>query len=55
MSASSFEILAGDIIYEIFVYLSPVDILELLFSLTKRLPRIISNEYLWYIHNGDTT
>ncbi|CAF4282728.1 unnamed protein product [Rotaria socialis] len=55
MSVSSFEILPDDILYEIFAYLSPVDILQSLFSLTKRLSRVISNEYLWNIHIGDTT
>lgn len=55
MSVSSFEILPDDILYEIFAYLSPVDILQSLFSLTKRLSRIISNEYLWHIHIGGTT
>ncbi|CAF0940536.1 unnamed protein product [Rotaria sordida] len=52
MIVSSFEILPDDILYEIFAYLSPVDILQSLFSLTKRLSRIISNEYLWHIHIG---
>ncbi|CAF3510165.1 unnamed protein product [Rotaria socialis] len=46
MSVSSFEM---------FGYLSPIDILQSLFLLTKRLSRIISNEYLWHIHIGDTT
>jgi len=55
MSVSSFEILPDDILYEIFAYLSPVDIFQSLFSLTKRLSRIISSEYLWHIHIGDTT
>ncbi|CAF4174559.1 unnamed protein product, partial [Rotaria sordida] len=55
MSVNSFEILPNDILYEIFVYLSPVDFLQSLFLLTKRLSRIISNEYLWNIHIGDTT
>ncbi|CAF1410271.1 unnamed protein product [Rotaria sordida] len=55
MSVNSFEILPNDILYEIFAYLSPIDILQSLFLLTKRLSRIISNEYLWNIHIGDTT
>ncbi|CAF3403770.1 unnamed protein product [Rotaria sp. Silwood1] len=55
MSVSSFEILPDDVLYEIFCYLSPIDILQSLFLLTKRLSRIISNEYLWHIHIGDTT
>jgi len=32
MSISSFEILPNDILYEIFAYLSPVDILQSFFS-----------------------
>ncbi|CAF2134796.1 unnamed protein product [Rotaria magnacalcarata] len=55
MSVSSFEILPDDVLYEIFGYLSPIDILQSLFLLTKCLSRIISNEYLWHIHIGDTT
>ncbi|CAF1310206.1 unnamed protein product [Rotaria sordida] len=45
---------ADDILYEIFSYLSPVDILQS-FLLTKRLSRVIINEYLWHIHIGDST
>ncbi|CAF2443312.1 unnamed protein product [Rotaria sp. Silwood2] len=55
MSVSSFEILPDDVLYETFGYLSTIDILQSLFLLTKRLSRIISNEYLWHIHIGDTT
>ncbi len=55
MSISSFEVLPAEILYEIFGYLSPVDILQSFFSLNKRLSRMISNEYLWNIHIGDTT
>ncbi|CAF4279124.1 unnamed protein product, partial [Rotaria sordida] len=47
MSVSSFEILPDDILYEIFGYLSPVDVLRSFFSLTKRLSNMIINEYLW--------
>ncbi|CAF3382664.1 unnamed protein product [Rotaria sp. Silwood1] len=50
MSVSTFEIVPDDILCEICVYLSPVDILPSLFSLTKRLSRILSHEYLWHIH-----
>ncbi|CAF1234545.1 unnamed protein product [Rotaria sordida] len=52
MSVSSFEILFDDILYEIFRYLSPVDILQSFFSLNKRLSRVIINEHLWHIHIG---
>ncbi|CAF0883948.1 unnamed protein product [Rotaria sp. Silwood1] len=55
MSVSTFEIVPDDILCEICVYLSPVDILPSLFSLTKRLSRILSHEYLWHIHIGNTT
>ena len=55
MSISSFEALPVDILYEIFAYLSPVDILQSLFSFTKRFSKIISNEYLWNIQIGDAT
>ncbi|CAF4005166.1 unnamed protein product [Rotaria sordida] len=41
MSVNSFEILPDDILYEIFSYLSPVDILQS-FLLTKRLSREVS-------------
>ncbi|CAF1383416.1 unnamed protein product [Rotaria sordida] len=41
MSVNSFEILPDDILYEIFSYLSPVDILQS-FLLTKRLSRVCS-------------
>ncbi|CAF1314619.1 unnamed protein product [Rotaria sordida] len=55
MSVSSFEILPDDILYGIFDYLSPVDVLRSFFSLTKRLSNMIINEYLWHIHIGDST
>ncbi|CAF3971517.1 unnamed protein product [Rotaria sordida] len=54
MSVNSFEILPDDILYEIFSYLSPVYILQS-FLLTKRLSRVIINQYLWHIHIGDST
>ncbi|CAF4762911.1 unnamed protein product [Rotaria sp. Silwood2] len=55
MSYSSLEILPNDILYEIFRYLSPVDVIQSFFSLSKRLSRIIINEYLWHIRIGDST
>ncbi len=55
MSVSSFEILPDDILYEIFRYLSPIDVLQSFLSLSKRFSRVIRNEYLWHIHIGDST
>jgi hypothetical protein len=55
MSISSFNALPVEILCKIFAYLSPVDILQSLFSLNQRLSRIISNEYIWNIHIGGTT
>ena len=53
MSVSSFETLPNDVLYEIFGFLSTVDILQSLFLLSKRLSRIILNKYLWHFHIGD--
>ncbi len=55
MRVSSFKTLPDDILYEIFHYLSPVDILQSFSSLSKRLSKIIKYEYLWHIHIGDST
>ncbi|CAF1559687.1 unnamed protein product [Rotaria magnacalcarata] len=55
MSYSSLDILPNDILYEIFGYLSPIDVIESFFSLSKRLSRIIVNEYFWHIRIGDST
>ncbi|CAF3219201.1 unnamed protein product [Rotaria socialis] len=55
MSYSSLDILPNDILYEIFGYLSPIDVIESFFSLSKRLSRIIVNEYVWHIRIGDST
>jgi hypothetical protein len=55
MSVSSLEILPVDVFFEIFDYLSPVDVLQSFFPLNKRLSRMIMYEYLWHIHIGDST
>jgi hypothetical protein len=55
MSVSSFEILPDDILYEIFRYLSSIDVLQSFLLLSKRFSRVIRNEYLWHIHIGDST
>jgi hypothetical protein len=55
MSVSSFDILPEDILYEIFRYLSPIDVLQSFLLLSKRFSRVIRNEYLWHIHTGDST
>ncbi|CAF4112599.1 unnamed protein product [Rotaria magnacalcarata] len=56
MSVSSFAILPDDILYEIFLYLFPADVLQSFFILlSKRVSRVIRNEYLWRIHIGDST
>jgi hypothetical protein len=55
MSVSSFEILPDDILYEIFRYLSSIDVLQSFLLLSKRFSRVIRNEYLWHIHIDDST
>ncbi|CAF2135136.1 unnamed protein product [Rotaria magnacalcarata] len=56
MSVSSFAILPDDILYEIFLYLFPADVLQsFIILLSKRVSRVIRNEYLWRIHIGDST
>ncbi|CAM4814850.1 unnamed protein product [Rotaria magnacalcarata] len=55
MIVSTFELLPVDIIFEVFDYLPPVDILQSFLSLNKRFSRIIMNEYLWHIHIGNST
>ncbi|CAF3552426.1 unnamed protein product [Rotaria socialis] len=53
MSASTFELLPVDIFFEIFGYLSPVEILKSFLLVNKRFSRIVLHEYLWHIHIGD--
>ncbi|CAF3843521.1 unnamed protein product [Rotaria sp. Silwood1] len=55
MSVSLVEILPDDILYEIFRYLSSIDVLQSFLLLSKRFSRMIRNEYLWHIHIGDST
>jgi hypothetical protein len=55
MSISSFEVLPNDILYEIFHYLSPIDVLQSFLLSNKRFSNLITNEHLWHIHIGDST
>jgi len=55
MSISSFEVLPNDILYEIFHYLSPIDVLQSFLLLNKRFSNLITNEHLWHIQIGDST
>jgi hypothetical protein len=55
MSFSALEILPVNILFEIFDYLSPVDVLQSFVSLNEYFLRIIICEYLWHIHIGDLT
>lgn len=55
MTVSTFQSLHADVLFEIFGYLSPVNILQSFLSINKRLSRIITHEYLWYIGIGDST
>ncbi|CAF4530077.1 unnamed protein product, partial [Rotaria sp. Silwood2] len=54
MSISTFEILPNNILYEIFHYLSPTDVLQSFLLLNKRFLKLITNEHLWHIHIGDS-
>lgn len=56
MFVNKFEYLPHDILFEIFDYLSPVEILQSFLSLNKSFSRILIKEYLWHIHiDGNTT
>ncbi|UJR07375.1 hypothetical protein I4U23_011661 [Adineta vaga] len=55
MMISNFECLPVDVVFEIFGYLSPVNILQSFYSLNKRLSTILIYEYLWHIHIDDNT
>ncbi len=48
------EMLPVDIFFEIFGYLSPVDILQSFGSLNRYFSKIIMREYLWHISFGDS-
>jgi hypothetical protein len=55
MMATNFECLPDDVVFEIFGYLSPDNILQSFFSLNKHFSRILMYQYLWHIHLDDTT
>lgn len=55
MTVSTLEILPVEILFEVFGYLSPVDVFQSFLSLNKRLSRLVTYEYLWHIHIGDST
>ncbi|CAF4840242.1 unnamed protein product [Rotaria sp. Silwood2] len=50
MMVNTFELLTVDVIFEIFSYLSAVEILQSFLSLNNYLSSIIMYEYLWHIH-----
>ena len=54
MSVTSLEMLHVDIFFEIFRYLSAVDILQSFGSLNKYLSRIIMRDYLCHINIDDS-
>jgi hypothetical protein len=55
MTVSTFQSLPIDVLFEIFGYLSPVNILQSFLSINKRLSRIIIYDYLWHIEIGNST
>ena len=55
MTVSTFQSLATDVLFEIFGYLSPVNILQSFLSINKSLSRIIIYDYLWHIEIGNST
>ncbi|CAF3852483.1 unnamed protein product [Rotaria sp. Silwood1] len=55
MMVTNFECLPDDVLFEIFGYLSPVNILQSFFSLNKRFSTILIYQYLWHIHIDDST
>jgi hypothetical protein len=55
MTVSKFELLPDDILFEIFGYLSHVDIFKSFVLLNERFSRILINEYLWHIHIDGST
>ncbi|CAF3162989.1 unnamed protein product [Rotaria sp. Silwood2] len=48
-----FEFLPVDVVFEIFRYLSPIEILQTFLSLNKRFSSIVMYEYMWHIHIGE--
>jgi hypothetical protein len=55
MSITTFDSLPADIIFDVFKYLSPIEIIQSFSSVNKRLSRMIMHEYLWHIHLSDST
>lgn len=55
MSINALEILLVAVFLMVFDYLSPANVVQSFFSLNKRLSRMITHEYLWHIHIGDST
>jgi len=53
MTVATFECLPVDILFQIFPYLSSIDILRSFLLLNKRYSTIIIHQYLWHIHIGD--
>ncbi|CAF4319596.1 unnamed protein product [Rotaria sp. Silwood2] len=52
MNINAFEFLPVDVFFEIFRYLSPIEILQSFSSLNKRFSSIVMYEYMWHIHIG---
>ncbi|CAF1213477.1 unnamed protein product [Adineta steineri] len=53
MISTTFECLPVDVLFEIFAYLSPVNIVKSFLPLNKHFSRTILCEYLWHIDIGD--
>ncbi|CAF1136271.1 unnamed protein product [Adineta steineri] len=53
MISTTFECLPVDVLFEIFAYLSPVNIVKSFLPLNKHFSRTIICEYLWHIDIGD--
>jgi hypothetical protein len=54
MMATNLECLPDDVVFEIFSYLSPDNILQSFFSLNKHFSKILMYQYLWRIHLDGT-
>ncbi|CAF4479546.1 unnamed protein product [Rotaria sp. Silwood2] len=55
MIVTKFECLPIDVLFEIFAYLSPVEILQSFLSLSKCFSTIVLRQHLWHIHIGGNT
>jgi len=53
MTISTFESLSVELFFEIFAYLSFLDILQSFSSLNTYFKTIVNSGYLWHIHIGD--